>query len=90
MKWSARTGVVRLENDWPGVFIRGDDALSYVGSLKFLLSTVEVHIRKLVEEMHADYDTPGCEVMTWDHIRELADLLESCRVKNKDDNLRAM
>jgi hypothetical protein len=35
--WSIRTGVMRFEND-SGVFIRGDDALGYVNTLKSRLA----------------------------------------------------
>lgn len=32
------TGVVQFGTDWPGVFIRGDDAVNYAFSLRFLLN----------------------------------------------------
>jgi hypothetical protein len=35
--FSVRTGVVQFKADWPGVFIRGDDALSYAAVIRALL-----------------------------------------------------
>lgn len=35
------TGAVRFGKDWPGVFIRGDDAFGYADSLSFIIKHVE-------------------------------------------------
>ena len=35
----AETGVMQFDNDWPGVFIRGDNALMYAIALRCLLDT---------------------------------------------------
>jgi hypothetical protein len=37
MRW--RTVLQPAADDWPGVFIRGDDALSYAHKLRVLLKT---------------------------------------------------
>ncbi len=31
-----RTGAMEFENDWPGLFIRGDDCIALLGELKEL------------------------------------------------------
>jgi hypothetical protein len=35
------TGVVQFGDDWPGVFIRGDDAFNYANMLKAVLHSTE-------------------------------------------------
>jgi hypothetical protein len=68
----ARTGKIQFENDWPGVFIRGDDALSYARAIHKLLAAGMPH------------DLSDDEMNKWSLCREalleLAELLESCRV----------
>jgi hypothetical protein len=64
------TGAVQIGDDWPGIFIRGDEALAYASKLKFLISTLEARVHQLSE----------AEVAAWARVQELADLLESCRV----------
>jgi hypothetical protein len=34
------TGVIKLGDDWPGVFIRGDDACAYATHLEVILRRV--------------------------------------------------
>jgi len=82
--WRVITGVMGFENDWPGVFIRGDEALGYAGRLKFLLTIFEARARKLVEEGRAD-DAFVEEAKSWGCMHELADLLASCRVKSRKE-----
>jgi hypothetical protein len=45
------TGVVQINGDWPGVFIRGDDALHYSKQLAFVLGELRGH-RAKCEEVH--------------------------------------
>lgn len=58
------TGVVKFGNDWPGVFVRGDDALGYAAKLRLLLAGAK---------MRDD------EFDAWARVADLAALLESCR-----------
>jgi hypothetical protein len=60
------TGVIQFEDDWPGVFIRGDDAYYYASELQDLLEAIshlpnEVKVRRRV-------------------LDGLADLLRSCNI----------
>jgi hypothetical protein len=32
--FSVRTGVLQFKGDWPGIFIRGDDALSHARAIR--------------------------------------------------------
>jgi hypothetical protein len=60
---------MQFGKDWPGVFIRGDDALSYAKHLSVLIAEVELR----------GADLPEDELGTWSRIVELRDLLVSCR-----------
>jgi hypothetical protein len=70
-----RTGKLQFENDWPGVFIRGDDALSYAAAIRGLLAAGEPR------------DLSDDEMNKWhichSSLLELEALLKSCRVKGK-------
>jgi hypothetical protein len=35
--FSVRTGVLQFKHDWPGIFIRGDDALGYATMIRKVL-----------------------------------------------------
>ena len=63
------TGPLKFPDDWPGVFIRGDEALGYAGELRVLLAGVEKRAAKLPQ------DEGSARV----RIEQLAALLESCR-----------
>ena len=63
------TGRMQFAKDWPGVFIRGDDALSFANSLQTILDEVEPRAMELSEA--------GLRV--WSRAKELVDLLKSCR-----------
>lgn len=70
------TGVVQEGNDWPGVFIRGDNALYLAMQLREALKllpggSTENKVRDLQTHiMHAS-------------LAGLADILESCDVRKK-------
>ena len=63
------TGRMQFGKDWPGVFIRGDDALSFANSLQTILDEVEPRAMELSE----------AELRVWSRAKELVDLLKSCR-----------
>jgi len=65
------TGKMQFEDDWPGVFIRGDDALGYAAIIHSLMANGPP--RNLSDEKLHD----------WTALLELAELLESCRHKGK-------
>ena len=58
------TGVARFQWDWPGIFMRGDDALGYAMTIRDVLLTTQ----------HTDFD-PVARL----RLQELAELLESCK-----------
>jgi hypothetical protein len=64
------TGPVQFGSDWPGVFIRGDNALWYGQKLRVML-----------EEMYRAPHLSGEHKMFIASLNELADLLSSCRVE---------
>jgi hypothetical protein len=69
------TGVFKPEGDWPGVFIRGDDALSYAARLRHLFAALEARARS--------DDISGEEVAALVKLNDLAELLHSCRSHKK-------
>ena len=67
------TGVMTPEGDWPGIFIRGDEALVYGSKLRFLLDG-------FIRSAKAGH-VPMVDVICWNKMQELIDLLESCRAQ---------
>ena len=67
------SGVVQFGDDWPGVFIRGDHALGYVGLLRFVMEEISEKEprRPMVNSLEG-----------------LAQLLESCQVSQERDTNR--
>lgn len=63
------TGPVQFNDDWPGVFIRGDNALFYGMALKSLLAMLK-------DEKEVDI------MLTVSPLYGLAELLASCNIKN--------
>jgi hypothetical protein len=57
------TGAMQFQDDWPGLFIRGDDAI-----------VLMVRIRHLLERLAEHEDTSVTWVLL--HLRKLADLIE--------------
>lgn len=71
------TGALQFNDDWPGVFIRGDNAMHYKIRLQHLIAMVE---------------NPGkypVDLFTIITAKNLVDLLESCAIipeHNEDDD----
>jgi hypothetical protein len=65
------TGPLQFEGDWSGIFIRGDDALSYAGTLRRLFASAE-------ERANAG-TLREAELSDWMRVQALAELLASCR-----------
>jgi hypothetical protein len=59
------TGPMQFGGDWPGLFIRGDEALGYASAL-----------RRGVERL-AEVDSPSVDLA---RLADLVELLGSCRV----------
>lgn len=66
------TGVMTPDGDWPGIFIRGDNALGYAANLRAVYA--------LAEQRAKEGSMRGDEAMIWSHLKGLTDLLGSCRV----------
>jgi hypothetical protein len=70
MNQRMQTGKMEFQNDWPGVFIRGDEALSYAAAIRRLLAAgapCDLSDEWLRDSRHC--------------LSELAALLESCRTR---------
>lgn len=68
------TGSVAFGTDWPGVFIRGDDAFAYSLSLE----VAEERLRELALRDETTLET----MIAWQAIGELRKLLRSCDVRD--------
>lgn len=66
------TGPKQFGGDWPGVFIRGDDALCFAASIRRLLKSKELDEAFIMENA----DCLGS-------LNELSELLRSCAVKRQ-------
>lgn len=66
-KQRVESGPVVFGPDWPGVFIRGDNALGYALNLRGFLKKAALRM-------------PDLDPITQMYLVSLADLLESCRV----------
>ena len=42
------TGAIQFQDDWPGLFVRGDDALGLLSAIRQLAARVEVHVDPVV------------------------------------------
>lgn len=62
------TGALRINDDWPGVFIRGDNALAYAGYLYQAINALENMKDKENMDVFALYGLKG-----------LYELMASCR-----------
>lgn len=69
------TGVMTPEGDWPGIFIRGDEALAYANRLRSLFVALEARAK-------AGEISPE-EIAAWAKLQGLADLLGSCRSERR-------
>jgi hypothetical protein len=65
------TGILRPKGDWPGIFIRGDEALAYARHLRALFAAMEARAKSgaISDE----------EISAWGKLQDLAELLSSCR-----------
>lgn len=67
------SGVMRIGDQWPGVFIQGKDALSFAHHLRSLIHKANAH----AENGNAIDDA---DMRSWSRMIQLADLLETCRM----------
>ena len=74
--YRVETGRMQVEGDWPGVFIRGDDALGYSRALRQAFACLndnpDIVIRPELEGL----------VTALPRLQELADLLASCDARS--------
>jgi hypothetical protein len=66
----AETGVMQFDNDWPGVFIRGDNAAMYAMSLRSVL----MELPEVTKDAYAYMIVKG-----------LVEMLEGSNVRNSPD-----
>ncbi len=66
------SGPKQFGSDWPGVFIRGDDALGFAAQINRLLKSKQLDEAFIME--HAD---------CLGSLNELSELLRSCAVKRQ-------
>lgn len=64
------TGPIQFGDDWPGIFIRGDNAIGYATAIRRLLAKIEPLARE------GAIDT--IDLIDANAVRALADLLASC------------
>ena len=63
------TGTIKFGDDWPGVFIRGDNAFGYTQTLKMALGILNGEI---------EFDNGFCRFVAEDTIKDLIELFSSC------------
>lgn len=64
------SGPLKIGDDWPGYFMRGDDALSTAATLRMIADSL---------------DKPEVREAAKSHLRLLAETFEDCRVANKSE-----
>lgn len=69
------TGVMQFEDDWPGVFIRGDNAIA-----------IALHLGAVLRCIDAGLAVPAVYLA---RIKSLLALLDSCDARNKPQAQRA-
>lgn len=56
-----KSGAMQFKNDWPGLFLRGDDCIQYISEYNYLFSEKPIPNNFLIKKM---YDTMLNEVLT--------------------------
>ena len=69
-KVRGKTGMMQFEGDWPGLFIRGDDAISLMASVRAVLEFAEKPLRSLPPVLLVETAT------YLSRLSELADLID--------------
>lgn len=72
MNKRVETGVVQFEDDWPGIFIRGDDCFAYAMALDTVIKRYKVDAEHFEDRF------------AYNALKDLMDLLQSSTVK-KDE-----
>lgn len=73
------TGVVQFEYDWPGIFIRGDNAIGFSCHLKAIETFLAApNLGKL----------PGSVAMGAAMLKNLINLLDSCNLSNNTSDIQ--
>lgn len=68
------TGPLQINSDWPGVFIRGDNALNYARQLSRLLYQLED-------------STQAVDKLALYSVKSLVDTLRGCAIIRKNENM---
>ena len=76
----APTGPLRIGADWPGVFLRGDEAASWTKALKLAVNTLS---KQATVTEDSDLDSAARE------LRKLSQLLSSAMIKGAQRDLIA-
>ena len=63
------TGSLQINDDWPGIFIRGDNALGYA-----------MHLEMAIRALEESANNNEMDVFALHGLKGLADLLSSCRL----------
>ncbi len=79
MNKRVETGVVQFEDDWPGIFIRGDDCFAYAMALDTVIKRYKVDADPLPNVDHL-----ARHWFAYNALKDLMDLLQSSTVK-KDE-----
>lgn len=79
------TGVVQFGDDWPGVFLRGDDAYLRYGSAA-LIGAEELRTRAKESRASGDFAGELFWKLEASALQALGKLLRSCNVNGGDDD----
>lgn len=71
------TGVVRLEDDWPGIFIRGDNAFGY-----------SIDLKAIERFLSSESNLPISVRMGVSALKSVIKLLDSCNLANHPANIQ--
>lgn len=63
------TGSLQINDDWPGVFIRGDNALAYA-----------MYLEMAINQLERQPDQGNMDMFIVHTLKDLAKLLQGCRV----------
>jgi hypothetical protein len=79
------TGPIRFDDDWPGVFIRGDNAFYFAACLRDVLAAGTPPLRPGTPDSDVNIDMSAPMTMyaiSYSVVEDLQRLLESCLVKD--------
>lgn len=67
------TGAIQINDDWPGIYVRGDNALAFAQGLAQILD-------------YAEHRTDHADIFAVSYLKSLIDLFKSCAIVHEQED----